>query len=114
MYKSICLSLATLLMLYSYAFGELVDNGDGTVTDASTGLMWQQAEAGAMNWEAALVYCENLELAGHDDWRLPNLNELLSIVDYELYDPAIDTTFFPGAMSSEYWSSTTAIQDGAT
>ena len=85
----------------------LVDNGDGTVTDTTTGLMWQQAEADAMTWEAALTYCENLRLAGYNDWRLPNVNELQSIIDYDAYDPAIDTTYFPGAMPNAYWSSTT-------
>lgn len=90
---------------------DLVNNGDGTVTDRSTGLMWQQAEGGFMTWEAALAYCENLDLAGHDDWRLPNLNELHSIVDYEEYDPAIDTTFFSGTLLGGYWSSTTFTGD---
>jgi hypothetical protein len=90
----------------------LVDNGDGTVSDTATGLTWQQGEAGAMTWEAALVYCENLDLAGHDDWRLPNRNELQSIVDYEKADPSIDTVFFPGAVSSAYWSATSEAYDG--
>jgi hypothetical protein len=91
----------------------LIDNGDGTVTDTTTGLMWQQSETDAIAWEAAIAYCENLELAGYDDWRLPNRNELQSIVDYETYDPAIDTALFPGAMSSGYWSSTTRVYNTA-
>ncbi len=91
----------------------LVDNGDDTVTDTATGLMWQQTEAGAMNWEDALAYCENLELAGYTDWRLPNINELQSLVDFEKNFPSIDPTFFPGAESYLYWSSTTyAIEAG--
>lgn len=84
-----------------------VDNGDGTVTDTSTGLMWQQETAGSMNWEGAISYCENLSLAGYDDWRLPNRNELQSLVDYSRDGPAIDTSYFPNTMSSYYWSSTT-------
>jgi hypothetical protein len=87
--------------------GQLVDNGDGTVTDTATGLMWQQAEPALMTWEAALAYCENLNLAGHEDWRLPNRNELQSIVAYENSLPSIDTTVFPGAVSGVYWASTT-------
>jgi hypothetical protein len=62
-----------------------VDNSDGTVTDTSTGLMWQQATAsGTYTWEQALTYCENLTLpaGGYSDWRMPNRNELQSIVDY--------------------------------
>lgn len=85
----------------------LVDNDDGTVTDTKTGLMWQQAEAQAMSWTAALTYSKNLELAGHDNWRLPNRNELQSLADYSTYNPSIDTTVFPSAISSYYWSSTT-------
>jgi len=84
-----------------------VINGDGTVTDTSTGLMWQQATAESMTWEDAIGYCEGLVLGGHSDWRLPNRNELQSLVDYAKDSPAIDTTAFPGTMSSGYWSSTT-------
>ena len=91
-----------------------VDNGDGTVTDTTTGLMWQQGEGGYMDWWDAMDYCENLQLAGYDDWRLPNRNELQSIVDYSEYDPTIDTTFFPdtpahvyGDVYVNYWTSTT-------
>jgi hypothetical protein len=93
-----------------------IDNGDGTITDTSTGLVWQQATApGTYTWEQALTYCENLTLGGHSDWRLPNRNELQSIVDYSRYNPAIDTTFFPGTVASYYWSSTTyaGLTDGA-
>ncbi len=87
----------------------LADNGDGTVTDAGTGLTWQQAdETLAMTWEEALAYCENLGLAGHQDWRLPNHNELQSLVDHTGSDPAIDGSLFPAVHSDEaYWSSTT-------
>lgn len=106
MAKGICLAVVGLFLLCSAASGELVDNGDGTVTDTTTGLVWQQAEAGAMTWEAALTYCEDLELAGHDDWRLPNRSELQSIVDYQTFHPAIDAAVFPGAMAAAYWSST--------
>jgi hypothetical protein len=90
----------------------LVDNGNGTVTDEATGLMWQKGEAaaGAMTWNESLAYCEDLSLAGHDDWRLPNINELQSIVDYNAFEPSIDTTFFPEAVAEIYWSSTTFVE----
>jgi len=89
-----------------------VDNGDGTVTDTSTGLMWQQATAaGAYRWEEALSYCENLSLAGYNDWRLPDINELHSNVDYSVL-PSIDTTYFPNTETAvDYWSSTTSARD---
>ena len=72
--------------------GRFVDNGDGTVTDLCTGLMWQRDTPmppllyepdnyGRVTWEMALSYCENLELAGYDDWRLPNYLELATLVD---------------------------------
>jgi hypothetical protein len=87
---------------------QLVDNKNGTVTDTTTGLMWQQAETGTKKtWKEAIDYCKALGLAGHNDWRLPDLNELESIVDTHYHDPCIDRTKFPGAMSSGYWSSNT-------
>ena len=85
----------------------LVINGDGTVTDIFTGLMWQQATEGKMNWEAAISHCEALSLAGYDDWRLPNRRELRSIIDHSRRDPAIDTSVFPNTGVSYYLSSTT-------
>ena len=89
----------------------LIDNGDGTVTDTKNGLMWQQDHAGPMNWESALAYCEKLTLNGHNDWRLPNSIELRSVVDYTKTNPAIDKTLFPNALSGFYWTSTTDLDD---
>jgi hypothetical protein len=84
-----------------------VNNGDGTVSDNLTGLIWQQDETNTMSWEAALSYCEGLSLGNHSDWRLPNIKELGSLTDDMRYFPAIDTNFFPDAQPSNYWSSTT-------
>ncbi len=84
-----------------------VDNLDGTVIDMSTGLMWQQDTApGTYNWQQALSYCESLTLGGYNDWRLPNRNELQSIVDYAQEYPSIDPVFTNTEFSS-YLSSTT-------
>ena len=87
------------------------DNGDGTVTDTSTGLTWQQTSASNhMKWEQALAYCEGLNLGGYTDWRLPTKKELESLVDYSRYNPAINMTYFPSAVSTQMsgnWSSTT-------
>ncbi len=85
------------------------DNRNGTVTDSSTGLMWQQAEGGLMPWTEALSYCTGLNLGGNSDWRLPNIKELALIADYTTYNPAINTTFFPNANASIYWSSTPGV-----
>ena len=106
-------SVMSTLLFCSAVYAELVDNGDGTVTDTETGLMWQQGEGGEMSWEAALAYCENLVFptGGYSDWRLPNRNELQSLVDCSEYDPAIDIVLFPGAISYRYWSSTTNAEE---
>ena len=91
--------------------GRIVDNGDGTVTDNCTGLMWQRDtgnDGAQLTWCNALAYCEDLELAGHDDWRLPNVRELQSIVDYGRLIPSIDPVF-GGALLSFYWSSTSRV-----
>ena len=85
----------------------LVINGDGTVTDTATGLMWQQSTMEPRGWESALESCQGSTLGGYGDWRLPNRRELNSIVDYTVYDPAVNEEYFPNTMSSYYWSSTT-------
>jgi hypothetical protein len=78
-----------------YGINEFKDNGDGTVTDVATSLMWAQDDSGkALNWEEALEYAENSEYAGYTDWRLPNVKELQSIVDYSGVFPTIDTSVF--------------------
>ena len=46
----------------------------------------------ALDWQSAVDYCENLNYAGYDHWRLPNIQELRSIVKYDTYNPAIDKT----------------------
>jgi hypothetical protein len=82
------------------------DNGDGTVTDNVTGLMWQQAvPAGTYKWAQAVAYCPTLTLAGHSDWRLPSIIELVSIVDYGQDNPSINPTYFPSTPAYTFWSS---------
>lgn len=90
------------------------DNGDRTVTDNVTGLMWEQETlAGHITQSAATTYCQGLTLAGHSGWRLPTMIELLSIVDYGAFDPSINKAFFKGAESGFYWSSTLAFGGSA-
>ena len=82
------------------------DNGNGTVTDNVTDLMWQQQDIDSrMTWQDALEYCESRTLAGYNDWRLPNIRETASIVDWSTYDPAINTTCFLGTEVSWYYHS---------
>lgn len=86
-------------------FGNFIENGNGTVSDDSTGLEWQKNYV-AKDWNSALSYCENLSLGGHMDWRLPNIKELESISDVSKAIPSIDTIYFPATASNNYWSST--------
>lgn len=82
-----------------YGINSFKDNGDNTVTDAATGLMWQKADSlEGMDWEDALKYAEDLDVGGYDDWRLPNAKELQSIIDYSRspqtsHSAAIDPVF---------------------
>ncbi len=93
-----------------YGVNDFVNNGDGTVTDNATGLMWQQEDDGnSYDWKAALAYAASSELAGYTDWRVPNTKELQSIVDYDKTTfPAIDEDYFVCTdTDSWFWSSTT-------
>jgi len=86
-----------------------INNNDGTVKDSLTGLEWaQDANAGgAMTWQAALDYVKTLNTGGHNDWRLPNVNELESLVNAQLSNPALPQGHpFANVQSSYYWSST--------
>ncbi len=80
------------------------------VFDGSTGLQWQDdsyVKTMERSWIEAINYCENtLTLGGYSDWRLPNINELLSIVNYFRNDLAL-VYGFQNYTSSYYWSSTT-------
>jgi len=108
------------------------DNGDGTVTDNNTGLIWQKCSVGqnndsscsgtaaTYNWyQASGTYdlvnnpssqnvCGALTLGGYSDWRLPSKKELTSIVDYSIPypGPTIKQSNFPNTVASNYWSST--------
>ncbi|MDM8537223.1 chitobiase/beta-hexosaminidase C-terminal domain-containing protein [Desulfobacterales bacterium HSG17] len=95
----------------SHSFDHLLNNSDGTITDTATGLMWQQAGSDInMTWENALAYCENLSTSGHDDWRLPDLKELASIVDLTQHSPAINTEYFSNTEVLIYWLSSTHVR----
>ena len=107
-----------------YGINDFVDNGDGTITDNATGLMWQQDDSKTgMNWEDALSWVQQKDsdnFFGYNDWRLPSVKELQSIVDYSrslqtTNSAAIDTLFNCSTITDEgggtnypfYWSCTT-------
>lgn len=119
----------------SYGTNSFTDNGNGTITDAATGLTWLQSDSGAfnagrygdgsLNWEEALAWCESLDYAGSSEWRLPNAKELHSIVDYSrspdttnsaAINPLFQTTYLENGINNNgyanyphYWSSTTHL-----
>jgi len=100
--------------------GRFCDQGDGTISDNNTGLMWQRSDDGQeRKWNDAIDYCKGLPLAGKNDWRVPNKDELGSLVDKTKYAPASNTEYFPdtkigGFFSrAEYWSSTVHASDMA-
>ena len=115
-------SAAVLLWLAMAApLAAFTDNGDGTVTDPATGLMWDRCSWGQTgndcsggsasfrNWQAALgiaVEANTANHRGYSDWRLPNRTELESLVDITTFNPAIDTVAFPITPSGFFWSST--------
>jgi hypothetical protein len=83
------------------------DNGNGTITDNLTNLLWQKIpNTTASTWEDALKYAENLTFANASDWRLPNIKELQSISDESITKPSINKAFFPSIGVTKFWSST--------
>lgn len=91
--------------------------GTEIVTDLATGLQWQDDSDVVTTkriWTDAIDYCEELELGGDYDWRLPNVNEIFSIIDYSRRGPAIDTSVFvntnPSTTTGEWTSTTYADQ----
>lgn len=105
---------------YPKAGPKFLDNGDGTISDLRTGLMWVKdpSECGGnfgtpgspskMVWSMAIDDCLSLVYAGHSDWRLPNVKELQSIVDYGKAAPTINA-IFTNAQSDNHWTSTTLV-----
>ncbi len=114
----------------NYGKNILKDNQDGTISDLATSLMWMEDDSGfysigarndgTVDWEDALKWANEMNYAGHSDWRLPNAKELQSIVDYSRSpqttdSPAIDPLFKSTSIIDEgnnenyafYWSSTT-------
>jgi hypothetical protein len=108
----------------AYGGNDFVDNGDSTITDDATSLMWTQGDSNqGLNWQEALAWVQLMNAEthlGHQDWRLPNAKELQSIVDYTRspdteQSPAIDPLFRCSEITNEdgnldfpcYWTSTT-------
>lgn len=111
-----------------YGKNNFVDNNDSTITDDATGLMWHKDDnLEETNWDDAIAYCEDSELAGYTDWKLPDAKELHSIVDYSrspdtTNSPAINEMFNSTSITNEagesdygfYWSNTTHASSNET
>lgn len=109
-----------VLLSHLFALGTYIDNGDGTVTDTKNNLTWQKCSNGlsgaacasgsitGLTWQAALQYCKTLSFTGRT-WRLPNINELYSLVDVSQQNPAINATYFPATGAGGYWSSSSYL-----
>lgn len=108
-----------------YGENNFVDNGDQTVSDSATGLMWQKNDYHSSEFDDAIAYCEESTTGGWTDWRLPNVKELQSIVDYSRApdatdSAAIDPVFNTTSITNEggdldwgyYWASTTHTRYG--
>jgi hypothetical protein len=82
-----------------WELGPSKDQGDGTLWDPTTSLAWQlQPDLTARTWTEALAYCESLVLAGKDDWRLPDIRELVDI--------SLSPGKWTGASIGGFWSGT--------
>ena len=101
--------ILSVIILTNMLFAEYIRFKDhGIVYDTSTTLMWQDEDITATDWEGAIVTCEILQLGNYTDWRLPNIRELFSIIDYRHSYPAtVDLLFIDGNLQDLYWSSTT-------
>jgi len=110
----------------NYGVNDFEDNGDGTVSDNNTGLMWSQDDlGGTQKWEQALAFVEDLNATnflGYNDWRLPNVKELHSLLDYTkapaatnaaALGPAINTNFFHLTTNESWFISGTTHAEGA-
>ncbi len=98
------------------------DNGNGTVSDALTGLMWQAVPSGSITtWDYAVeTYVNSINssvLGGHSDWHLPNVNEMCSLINSSVADTAVwlnGMDGFSGISSGRYWLSTRSYYSGYT
>jgi len=87
-----------------------ISNGDGTITDNQSQLMWQKADSGAnVNWTNAKSYCANFAQAGKTDWRLPTVAELQTLLDYAKSKPAVAAAFASSTSSADYWTANAVV-----
>jgi hypothetical protein len=102
--KIITVALCTIPLFCADRF---VQNGD-VVIDQETKLVWQSnPSTSKRTWQDAKEYCNNLSYGSRSDWRLPNIDELMSLTDKSKYNPSIATNKI-NIKSDWYWTSSTA------
>ena len=104
-YKVLCVSGRELVPATSSDF--TISSDGKSVTDNLTGLMWQKDYETDKSWQEALKFCEDSTYAGYSDWRLPNKNELASLINYE--KSSSPCSYFPNMPIGNFWSSSTEI-----
>ena len=112
----LCVSGDELLQILPSEESDFETSSDGkTVTDKKTGLMWQSGYEESKTWQEALAYCQSLNTgtepyAGYTGWRLPNKNELASLLNTGKRAPL---SYFPHMSESTFWSSSTIYGSGS-
>jgi len=103
------------LVVPNIVWAERFEKNRDLVYDSKTELTWQSSPSGQkFNWSDAQNYCNNLNYGGQNDWRLPNIYELKSLVDYTKYNPAIVTNLIDiDTGYPYYWSSSKDIDDSS-
>jgi len=103
------------LIVPNILLAERFTKSENIVYDSKTELSWQSRPSSKkFNWSSAKSYCRNLTYGGKSDWRLPNIDELKSLVDYNRYKPAIATTLIDIKTDDWYWSSSKAVSSSSS
>lgn len=104
-----------------------IDNGDGTVSDARTGLMWMRCSLGQAwdgatctgtatqyEWADALTQAQSSSFATYTDWRLPNVKELVSIIERSCANPSVNSDIFPATPTWYFWTNSPNVTGPGT
>ena len=85
-----------------------------TVRDTKTGLVWQRGWVDSMAWDAGTAACGSLTLGGlTTGWRAPTVKELLTLVDDQAVNPAVDLQAFPNTPALHFWTTTADAAGGS-
>ena len=81
-------------------------SSDSIVADPKTGLEWSPTLGERVNWKQAKKVAEAYRGGGHADWRLPTIEELITLIDFSRFNPAANTELFSDMKPNFYWSGT--------